>query len=92
MFFKNSPHFQILSAHPSHFHLVTVFSFIFFNNPSLFISIHLGTDFYIGCSFKSLPKIDVEVAIVNAPLIGLQNKNTNNTKSQVRFKQLICNL
>jgi hypothetical protein len=25
---------------------------------------------------------------VNAPLVSLQNKNTNNTKSAVRFKQI----
>jgi DNA phosphorothioation-dependent restriction protein DptG len=29
------------------------------------------------------------VSIVNAPLVSLQSKNTNNAKSEVRFKQLI---
>jgi hypothetical protein len=31
----------------------------------------------------------VEESIVNAPLVSLQSKNTNNAKSEVRFKQLI---
>jgi hypothetical protein len=43
----------------------------------------------IGCSFKFILKVDVEESIVNAPLVGLQSQNTNNTKSEVRFKQLI---
>jgi hypothetical protein len=43
----------------------------------------------IGCSFKFILKVDVEESIVNAPLVGLQSKNTNNPKSEVRFKQLI---
>jgi hypothetical protein len=29
---------------------------------------------------------------VNAPLVSLQSKSTNNTKSEVRFKQLIRDL
>jgi hypothetical protein len=33
-----------------------------------------------------------EESIVNAPLVSLQSKNTNNTKSEVRFKQLIRDL
>jgi hypothetical protein len=41
---------------------------------------------YIGCSFKFLPKVGVEESIVNTPLV-----NTN-TKSEVRFKQRICDL
>jgi hypothetical protein len=48
--------------------------------------------FYIGCSFKFILKIGVEESIVNAPLVILQNKNTNNAKSEVRFKQLIRDL
>jgi hypothetical protein len=46
----------------------------------------------IGGSFKFLLKAGVEESIVNAPLISLQSKNTNNAKSEVRFKQLICDL
>jgi hypothetical protein len=34
-------------------------------------------------------KVSVEESIVNAPLVSLQSKNTNNAKSEVRFKQLI---
>jgi hypothetical protein len=41
------------------------------------------------CSFKFLLKLGIEDSIVNAPLIRLQSKNTNNPKSEVRFKQLI---
>jgi hypothetical protein len=44
------------------------------------------------CSFKNIIKVGVEGSIVNAPLIRSQNKNTNNAKSEVRFKQLIRNL
>jgi hypothetical protein len=40
-------------------------------------------------SFKFLLKVGVEKLIVNAPLARLQIKNTNNTRSEVRFKQLI---
>jgi hypothetical protein len=43
----------------------------------------------IGCSFKFILKVGVEESIVNAPLVSLHMKNTNNTKSEVRFKQLI---
>jgi hypothetical protein len=47
-------------------------------------------------SFIFLLEIDVEESIVNAPLVSLQSKSTNNAKSEVRFKQLIrdlpCNL
>jgi hypothetical protein len=43
----------------------------------------------IGCSF--LLKVDVEESIVNTPLITLHSKNTNNAKSEVRFKQLTPN-
>jgi hypothetical protein len=38
---------------------------------------------YIGCSFKFLLKVGVEESIMDAPL---QSKNTNNAKSEVRFK------
>jgi hypothetical protein len=48
----------------------------------------MGT--YIGCSFKFLLKVEVEVSIVNAPLVSLQSKNTNNAKSEVRFKSPVC--
>jgi hypothetical protein len=37
-------------------------------------------------------KVGVEESIVNAPLVGLQSKNVNKAKSEVRFKQLIRNL
>jgi hypothetical protein len=43
----------------------------------------------IGCSFKFLLEVGVEESFVNAPLVSLQSKNTNNAKSEVRFKQLI---
>jgi hypothetical protein len=43
----------------------------------------------IGCSFKFILKICIEESIVNEPLVSLQSKNTNNAKSEVRFKQLI---
>jgi hypothetical protein len=42
----------------------------------------------IGCSFKFILKVGVEESIVNAPLVS-QQKNTNNGKIEVRFKQLI---
>jgi hypothetical protein len=35
---------------------------------------------------------DIEESIVNAPLVSLNIKNTNNAKSVVRFKQLIRDL
>jgi hypothetical protein len=41
----------------------------------------------IGCSFKFPVKVGVEESIVNAPLISLQSKSTNNAKSEARFKQ-----
>jgi hypothetical protein len=44
---------------------------------------------YIGCSFKFILKVGIEESIVNAPLVSLQSKNTNNSKSEVRFKQLV---
>jgi hypothetical protein len=43
----------------------------------------------IGCSFKFLFKVGAEEPIVNRPLVSLEIKNTNNAKSEVRFKQLI---
>jgi hypothetical protein len=46
----------------------------------------------VGCLFKFLFKIGVEESIMNAPLVSLQGKNTNNAKSEVRFKQLIRDL
>jgi hypothetical protein len=45
-----------------------------------------------GVSFKFIPKDGVEELIVNAPLISLQSENTNNAKSEVKFKQLISDL
>jgi hypothetical protein len=42
----------------------------------------------IGCSFKFPVKVGVEESIVNAPLVRLQSKNTNNAKSEVKLKQL----
>jgi hypothetical protein len=35
---------------------------------------------YIGCSFKSILKVDDEELIVNAPLVSLQSKNTKHKK------------
>jgi outer membrane protein W len=46
----------------------------------------------IKSSFKFLVKVGVEESIVNAPLVSLDTKNTNNEKSEVRFKQLIRDL
>jgi hypothetical protein len=43
----------------------------------------------IGCSFKIPAKVGFEESIVNAPLVSLQSKNT---KSEIRFKQLIRDL
>jgi hypothetical protein len=34
----------------------------------------------IECSFKFLLKVGVEESIVNAPLVSLQSKNTNNIR------------
>jgi hypothetical protein len=50
---------------------------------------YVYVDVCIGCSFKFLLKVGVEESIVNAPLVSLQSKNTNNAESEVRFKQLI---
>jgi hypothetical protein len=42
---------------------------------------------YIGYLFKYLLKVGVEGSIVNAPLVSLQSKNTNNAKwLEVRLK------
>jgi hypothetical protein len=41
---------------------------------------------------KFILKIGVEETNVNAPLLILQSINTNNAKSEVRFKQLIRDL
>jgi hypothetical protein len=41
----------------------------------------------VGCSFKFILKVVVEESI-----ISLQSKNTNNAKSEVRFKHLIRDL
>jgi hypothetical protein len=37
-------------------------------------------------------KVGIEESIVNALLVSLQSKNTNNNKSEVSFKQLIRDL
>jgi hypothetical protein len=47
--------------------------------------------YYIGVRLIHF-KVGVEELIVNAPLVRLQSKNTNNAKSEVRFKQLIRDL
>jgi hypothetical protein len=39
--------------------------------------------------FKCGVEVGVEESIVNASLVSLQTKNTNNAKSEIRFKQLI---
>jgi hypothetical protein len=36
--------------------------------------------------FKLILKVGVEESIVNAALVSLRSKNTNNAKSEVRFK------
>jgi hypothetical protein len=36
---------------------------------------------YIGRSFKFILKVDTEESIVNARLVSLHSKNTNNAKS-----------
>jgi hypothetical protein len=46
----------------------------------------------IGCSLKFLHRVGLKESIVNAPLVSLQSKDTNNAKSEVRFKQLIRDL
>jgi hypothetical protein len=46
----------------------------------------------IGCSLKYILKVDVEESIVNAPIVTLQSKNTNNAKSEISLKQLIRDL
>jgi hypothetical protein len=46
----------------------------------------------VECLFKFILKVDVEDSIVNAPLVSLQSKNTNDAKSGVTFKQLIRDL
>jgi hypothetical protein len=43
----------------------------------------------VAVTLKFILKVGVEESIVNAPLVSLQSKNTNNSKSEVRFKQLI---
>jgi hypothetical protein len=45
-----------------------------------------------GCSFKFFLKVGVEESIVNALLVSLQSKHTNNAKSEVTFKQPIRDL
>jgi hypothetical protein len=42
--------------------------------------------------FEFILKVGVEDLIVNAQLVRMQRENTNNAKSKVRFKQLICDL
>jgi hypothetical protein len=53
---------------------------------------NLTIRFCIGFSFKFLLKVGFDESIVNAPLVNLQSKITNNAKSEVRFKQLIRDL
>jgi hypothetical protein len=43
----------------------------------------------LGVHLNLSEEAGVEESIVNAPLVSLQSKNTNNAKSEVRFKQLI---
>jgi hypothetical protein len=38
----------------------------------------------VHLNFKFILKVGVEESIVNAPLVSLQSKNTNNAKSEVR--------
>jgi hypothetical protein len=57
----------------------------------MYYSLH-STGKSIGCSFKFILKVGVEESTVNAPLVCLQSKKTNNAKSEVRFKQLIPDL
>jgi hypothetical protein len=45
-----------------------------------------------GSGVHSFLKVGVEESFVNAPLVSLYIKNTNNAKSEVRFKQLIRDL
>jgi hypothetical protein len=46
----------------------------------------------MGCSFKLHVKFGAEESIVNTPLDSLQSKNTNNAKSEVKFKRQIRDL
>jgi hypothetical protein len=63
-------------------------SYSSFNRPyaEFFSSISNVRSQHIECSFKFILKVSIEESIVNAPL---ENKNTNNAKGEVRFKQLI---
>jgi hypothetical protein len=45
-----------------------------------------------GVHLNLSSKVGLEESIVNAPLVSLENKNTNNPESEVRFKQLILDL
>jgi hypothetical protein len=40
--------------------------------------------YYIGCLLKFPIKVGVEESIVDAPLVRLRIKNTNNAESEVR--------
>jgi hypothetical protein len=68
----------------------------FLKTSTLTIHIYTGFTLYvhktIECSFKFLLKVGIEELIVNAPLVNLQSKTTNNEKSEVGFKQLIRDL
>jgi hypothetical protein len=52
--------------------------------------IKCGSPFLTSGIHLFLLKVDVEESIVNAPLVSLQSKNTNKAKSEVRFKELVC--
>jgi hypothetical protein len=49
--------------------------------------VYLSLEVCIRCSFKFLLKVGVKESVVNAPLVSLHS--TNNSKSEVRFKQLM---
>jgi hypothetical protein len=80
-----------LDIHPSSSYVnyyLEIFFFLYFSHILTFNVIFKCKYKYIGCSFKSILKVDDEELIVNAPLVSLQSKDTNNAKSEVRFKQL----
>jgi hypothetical protein len=66
-----------------------VYEYFFSGFPEKYLNEH---PIFIGCSFKFILKVGIEESIVNALLVPLHSKNTNNAKSEVRFKQLIRDL
>jgi hypothetical protein len=68
---------------------ITLYFFLFESTKQTQLNQQTHGYSYIGRSFKFILKVDVKESIVNAPLVSLYSKNTNNAKSEVSFKQLI---